>query len=148
MTFQTNFYIIIAFAIGISVLEACAQNSLKQSKLYQCDKRFYLGVIFYMSVAYGLYKAYQFIGLGQMNLVWSCLSIVMAISAGHLFYNEPFNKYTALSIILAFAAIITAYLSTQYQLNECKKNEETIQALKQTLEKHLTEHHTSTPSQI
>lgn len=140
MTFQTNFYVIIGFAVVIAFLESCAQNSLKQSEIYKCDKRFYIGLFFYMTVAYALYRAYKDIGLGQMNLVWSCFSIILALSAGHLFYKEPFNKYTALSMSLAFGAIITAYLSTKYQL-QCEQNEEKIATLQKTLEQHLKEKH-------
>lgn len=140
MTFQTNFYVVIGFAVLIAFLESCAQNSLKQSELYKCDTRFYIGLFFYSTVAYALYRAYKDIGLGQMNLVWSCLSIIMALSAGHLFYKEPFNKYTALSMTLAFSAIITAYLSTKYQL-QCEKSEEQIESLQKTLEQHLKEKH-------
>lgn len=142
MTFQTNFYVIIGFAILIAILESCAQNSLKQSELYKCEKRFYIGIFFYTTVAYALYRAYKDIGLGQMNLVWSCLSIILALSAGHLFYNEPFNKYTALSITLAFAAIVTAYLSTRYHL-DFDENEEKIDTLQKTLEQHLKEKHST-----
>lgn len=140
MTFQTNFYVIIGFAVVIAVLESCAQNSLKQSEILKCDTRFYIGLFFYMTVAYALYRAYKDIGLGQMNLVWSCLSIILALFAGHVFYKEPFNKYTALSISLAFAAIVTAYLSTKYEL-KCEESEEKIASLQKTLEQHLREKH-------
>ena len=140
MTFQTNFYVVISFAILIAILESCAQNSIKQSEIYKCEKRFYMGLFFYIAVSYVLYKAYKDIGLGQMNLVWSCFSIILALSAGHLFYKEPFNKYTALSMTLAFAAIITAFLSTKYQL-QCEENENKIITLQKTLEQHLKEKH-------
>ena len=103
------FKIVLGFAVIICLFEACAQNSLKQSVKHKSDGIFVAGLVFYMGVGYLLHKAYHKIGLGQMNLVWSCMSIIVALSAGYLLYDEPFNRYTLLAVLFALAAIYTAY---------------------------------------
>ena len=103
------FKLIVGFAIFICIMEALAQNSLKQSVMHKSDGIFIIGLVFYMGVGYLLHRAYHTIGLGQMNLVWSCMSIIVALSAGYLLYDEPFNRYTLLAVLFALAAIYTAY---------------------------------------
>jgi multidrug transporter EmrE-like cation transporter len=106
----TGYSLVLTFAVLIAVVESFAQNSLKQSQMYQSPTRFYLGLCFYLGVGYILHRAYHTIGLGKMNLVWSCISIVAGLSAGYLLYDEPINKYTAAAVCLALSAIYVAHL--------------------------------------
>jgi drug/metabolite transporter (DMT)-like permease len=67
------------------------------------------GVRFYAVVATLLYFSYKYEGLGHINLVWSCVSIIIAILIGCILFHEPHNKYTYVAIILAFGAIYFAH---------------------------------------
>lgn len=107
---DSQFSLVIGFAVMIAFVEACAQNSLKQSQIGHSSIKFYLGLLFYLIVGYILHHAYHSIGLGKMNLVWSCMSIIVALTAGYLLYDEPFDKYTITAIILAFSAIYVVHM--------------------------------------
>lgn len=114
---KTNggFLLILSFALTICFFEACAQNSLKQSRMNNSKNKYYLGIIFYIFVGYYLHMAYHNVGLGEMNLIWSCLSIIVALTVGYILYDEPINNYIILSILFALTAIYTAYLGYKQQ---------------------------------
>jgi multidrug transporter EmrE-like cation transporter len=46
--------------------------------------------------------------MGHVNLLWSCISIIFAITIGAILFGEPFNRFTIFAIILAVAAIYFA----------------------------------------
>lgn len=92
-------------------MEALAQNSLKQSHLQNSQNMYIAGILFYIMVAYLLYKAYTTVALGQMNLVWSLLSIITGLITGYLLYDEPFNLYTGLSLLFSALALYCAYIA-------------------------------------
>jgi len=48
-----------------------------------------------------------------MNLVWSSISIITCYILGKLYFNEPFNRYTVVAIILAILAIYFAHRSDE-----------------------------------
>jgi multidrug transporter EmrE-like cation transporter len=53
------------------------------------------------------------IGMGHMNLVWSCTSIIICYIISHFVYKESINKYTVIAILLAIAAIYFAHQSDE-----------------------------------
>ncbi len=62
-------------------------------------------------VVYILYKALSNEGIGKVNLMWNCVTIITAFVTGNLLFNEQINKYTFYSIVFAFIAIYFLYLS-------------------------------------
>jgi len=96
--------IIILFALIISLTEAFAQYSLKSNKLF-------FGIIGYSIVAMILFTSYNYEDLGHMNLIWSCVSIIMCFFIGVFIFNEKFNKYTMVAVIFAISAIYFGHLS-------------------------------------
>lgn len=101
-----RFHIVLKFAFLISLVEGFSQANLKNDK-------FTVGLIGYFCVAYILYQAYHYEGMGHMNLVWSCTSIIVCYIIGYVFYKESINKYTILAILLAILAIYFAHQSDE-----------------------------------
>ena len=103
----------------ITIFEACGQYFIKMSKTKTTlnhksngsIKYLYIGIISYIIVCLLLYNVYNYEGLGHVNLVWSCMSIILAYTVGHCIFMEPFNEYTILAIIFACIAIYFSYLS-------------------------------------
>lgn len=93
----------------ITAAEACAQTSLKTARAKRKHYLIPLGILFYTIVAFLLFYCYKYEGMGHANLVWSCLSIIVAIIIGCVLFNEPHNRYTYLAIILAILAIYFAH---------------------------------------
>ena len=102
--------IIFVFAALISLIESFAQNSLKQSSLGYSTHLFYVGLVLYIAVAVVLHTSYKSnLGLGKMNLIWSCISIISGLSVGYFLYGEKISKCTMASGILALSAIIVSH---------------------------------------
>jgi drug/metabolite transporter (DMT)-like permease len=104
-----RFWVVIWLVVGITLVEACAQATLKTARIKGMPYLVPLGVVFYAVVATLLYFSYKYEGLGHINLVWSCVSIIIAILIGCILFHEPHNKYTYVAIILAFGAIYFAH---------------------------------------
>jgi multidrug transporter EmrE-like cation transporter len=98
--------IVLLFALMISLVEVYAQYSLK-------SRRVFFGVLGYIVVAMILLNSYNYEALGHMNLVWSCVSIIMCFVIGFFVFKEPFNKYTFLSVCFALIAIYLGHLSDE-----------------------------------
>ena len=104
-----RFWIVIWVIATITIVEACAQATLKTARAKKMPYLVPLGMLFYAIVAGLLYFTYNYEGLGHVNLVWSCASIIIAIIIGCVFFQEPHNKFTYIAILLAFAAIYFAH---------------------------------------
>ncbi len=104
-----RFWIVIWIIVAITLVEACAQASLKIARLKKLPYLVVLGILFYAFIAALLYFLYKFDGLGHVNLVWSCASIIIAILIGCILFNEPHNKYTYIAVLFAFGAIYFAH---------------------------------------
>lgn len=104
-----RFWPVILIIVAITLVEACAQTSLKMARAKKMVVLVPLGVLFYVGVATLLYLCYKYEGLGHVNLVWSCASIIIAILIGCILFKEPHNRYTYIAILLAFGAIYFAH---------------------------------------
>lgn len=98
---------ILIVALVIAIAESIAQNNIKNSD--HKSFMFVIGLGFYMVVGYLLHYAYHKFPLGKINVIWSCMSIIFAMTLGYLFYDEPFNQWSVLSIILALSAIVCSF---------------------------------------
>lgn len=101
-----RFHIVIKFAMLLSVVEAFSQANLKNGT-------YLLGVFGYICVAYILYQSYHYEGMGHMNLVWSCTSIILCYLVSYIIYKESINKYTIIAIALSILAIYFAHQSDE-----------------------------------
>ena len=94
---------ILIVALVIAIAESLAQNNIKNSD--HKSVLFIVGLAFYMVVGYLLHYAYHKFPLGKINVIWSCLSIILAMALGYLLYDEPFNHWSILAILFAISAI-------------------------------------------
>ena len=111
--------IVIGIVIGIAALEACGQTCIKKARLTKENvwKWIIIGGLFYMGVVLLLFMCYKYGGVGHVNLMWSCLSIILAISVGYFLFNEPFNHYTIMAICTAALTIYLAHKADEYADN-------------------------------
>ena len=100
---------ILLFAVLIAVIESFAQNTLKTSE--NGSLKFAVGLFIYSIVGYILYYAYHKFPLGKMNVMWSCFSIIFAITIGFFLYDEKIDHWIILSGLLALTAIFCSYMS-------------------------------------
>jgi drug/metabolite transporter (DMT)-like permease len=112
-----NFSKIINLILIIAIVETLSLICLKEGEVN--NKRHFIlcGILGYIIVAYVLCKTLTFEGIGQVNLVWNCVTILTAFIAGHLLFNEKVNKYTFYAIVFAVIAIYLAQLSSDYNEN-------------------------------
>jgi drug/metabolite transporter (DMT)-like permease len=108
-----NFEHIIYIVLLIVLFEGAAQYNIKVGNGKKDYVRLTYGMILYALICYLLWRAYHFSGLGEVNLMWSSLSIVMAFMLGILFFNEKFNRYTGAAVVFALLAVYTIYLSDE-----------------------------------
>jgi len=93
------------FVIIIAVVEACAQNTLKNND----NNKYIVGLVIYVLVGYLLHYTYQNYPLSKVNVMWSCLSIILATTLGYLIYNESINSLKIVSVMLAIGAVYCSY---------------------------------------
>lgn len=98
---------ILLVVFAIAIVEAIAQNTIKQSDSESIKMMF--GLSAYILVGYLLHYAYHKFPLSKINVIWSAVSIVLAATFGYLLYDEPINTKLFLAIILALGAIFLAY---------------------------------------
>lgn len=98
---------IVVVVLGLAVVEAVAQNTIKQSDSESLHLMF--GLSAYIMVGYLLHYAYHKYPLSKVNVMWSALSIVLAATFGYLLYGEPMNMKSVSAVILALFAIYLAY---------------------------------------
>jgi len=99
---------ILLVVILIAIVEAVAQNTIKQSDSESMHMMF--GLSAYILVGYLLHYAYHKFPLSKVNVMWSALSIVLAAIFGYVLYDEPMNIKSMSAIILALGAIYLTYI--------------------------------------
>lgn len=102
-------WMVVLSIILITIFEAMAQTCLKT---YRNNSNYlYLGIaiVFYTIVCFLLINCYRNDGfLGEVNLMWSCMSIVIILLFGHIAFDEKLTQNEVFAILLAFAAIYFA----------------------------------------
>lgn len=98
---------ILFIVLGLAIVEAIAQNTIKQSESESLHLMF--GLSAYVMVGYLLHYAYHKFPLSKVNIMWSALSIVLATAFGYLVYDEPLNNKLIFAVVLALGAIYFAY---------------------------------------
>jgi drug/metabolite transporter (DMT)-like permease len=103
--------IIIYAVVLITLFEATAQVCLKKFEVGKHTTYLYLltGVAFYFIVCGLLCLCYKNKGgLGKVNLMWSCMSIIFVILFGYIFLQEEIKSHDVIAIFFAFLAIYFA----------------------------------------
>lgn len=103
--------IIIYAVVLITLFEATAQVFLKKFEVGRHNSYLYLltAVALYFIVCGLLCLCYKNKGgLGKVNLMWSCMSIIFVILFGYIFLQEEIKMHDMIAIIFAFLAIYFA----------------------------------------
>lgn len=98
----------------ICLSEAIAQTCLRSARTFEskeCTRLIVVGFVFYVMVAWLLYKTYGASEMGHTNLIWSCLSIIIAFVIGKVFFDEKLSRDVIIAIIFAIGAIYFAQKS-------------------------------------
>lgn len=97
---------IIYIIVLISLFEACGQYYLKRSEKQKNDKFVIVGLLSYMIVCFLLRLCYKNRGyIGQVNMMWSCMSIVVILLTGYVFFDEKISNNGKIALTFALLAI-------------------------------------------
>ena len=114
---ENNFNIIIKYVLLIALIETIAMSSLKKGSYQSSNANNYpyivIGMLCYTTIAYILYITFKLGGIGYVNLLWNCITLITGIIIGSLLFKERINHFTCLSFITALLAIYFAYLSNE-----------------------------------
>jgi multidrug transporter EmrE-like cation transporter len=108
-----RFWIVIGLVTMISLVECYSQYSVKKGNGEHNYNSLFIGIFGYAIVCYLLWESYNFEAMGHVNLLWSCMSIILAFLVGVFIFKEKFNKYTLTAIALAVSAIYVSHLSDE-----------------------------------
>uniref|UniRef100_A0A6C0CVZ9 EamA domain-containing protein n=1 Tax=viral metagenome TaxID=1070528 RepID=A0A6C0CVZ9_9ZZZZ len=103
--------IIIYAVVLITLFEATAQVFLKKFEVGRHSSYLYLltAVALYFIVCCLLCLCYKNKGgLGKVNLMWSCMSMIFVILFGYIFLQEEIKMHDMMAIFFAFLAIYFA----------------------------------------
>jgi drug/metabolite transporter (DMT)-like permease len=103
--------IIIYAVVLITLFEATAQVFLKKFEVGRDNSYLYLltALGLYFIVCCLLCLCYKNKGgLGKVNLMWSCMSIIFVILFGYIFLQEEIKMHDMMAIFFAFLAIYFA----------------------------------------
>ena len=111
MNGKDKFLKTIQIVVIIALIEIVSQIVLKKGSIFSHFNYVIYGMIGYCIIGYLLSTNFSFDGIGQVNLIWNCMSTILAFTFGYLIFKEPINRYTYYSIVFALAAIYFSYLS-------------------------------------
>jgi multidrug transporter EmrE-like cation transporter len=96
--------------IFIVLLECLAQGCLKQSYITNDKKFLCVSVLSYLVICLLLVKTYAYKGVGIVNLIWSCLSILFVIATGIIFFHEELTKNDMIGTGLILTGLYFVYM--------------------------------------
>jgi drug/metabolite transporter (DMT)-like permease len=99
-----NLLSMVIISIVISIVEQIGQFSLRKSKT-NFDYFYINGVIFYILVAMLFHYIYNNYNANKVNVIWSCISILLAVIIGSLYENEEITINKIIAVFFAILAI-------------------------------------------
>jgi multidrug transporter EmrE-like cation transporter len=90
----------------ISTNEAFAQSSLKYFHKEKKVLYFAAAVFFYALVAYCIFLAYDYKGVGMVNTLWSGMSILFMLIVGVLIFEERISAIEGFGVFLIIIGIV------------------------------------------
>jgi multidrug transporter EmrE-like cation transporter len=101
--------IVLLSIVFIVISEAIAQACLRKSERDGMSFLFFVGIACYSIVCLLLFNCYRnHAKMGNVNLLWSCFSIISIITIGYVFFEEKIYTHDIIAIVLAMGAIIAA----------------------------------------
>jgi multidrug transporter EmrE-like cation transporter len=112
-----RFRIIIALVVAIAFVECYAQYNLKKGKKNGDHHCLIISALMYGIICFLLYTSYQYDGMGHINLMWSCVSIIFAYIVGVIVFDEYINKNGYIAIGFALLAIYFSHKNDETPRN-------------------------------
>lgn len=106
-----NLYLIILF---VASCEALAQSTIYYSNVSKNNIYLMLGIILYIFVAFAIYQAYNYKGVGMVNAIWSAISIILLIMIGLFIFNENISTQEYVGIIFIILGIVLTNRFTKF----------------------------------
>lgn len=102
---------ILFYILLIVIFESVAQTCLKNYSNSNNSSFLYIGLFFYLGVAWFLCQSYsQQGGMGKVNLIWSGVSVIVSLSIGILVFKERFHFHDILAtIMITFGILILRF---------------------------------------
>jgi multidrug transporter EmrE-like cation transporter len=94
----------IIISVIISIIEQIGQYLLKKSEQI-FDIYYTSGVVFYILVAITFHYIYNNYNVNKVNIIWACITIVLAVILGSLFENEDLTYNKIIALLFAILAI-------------------------------------------
>lgn len=113
MTPHQRFFKLIQLVLIIAIVETLSLICIKKGNNDGLLHLTLCGAGGYLLIAYLLCRTLSYDGIGKVNLIWNCITIVTAFVTGHLLFNEKVNKYTFYAVIFALIAIYLMHLSSE-----------------------------------
>ena len=93
--------LLLIYILLIVIFEIVAQSCLKEYSQSSNYGFFYAGIFLYAGVGWLLCQTYNNKGsLGNVNLIWSALSLIVSTSVGILLFKEKFHTHDITATIL------------------------------------------------
>jgi len=102
----SKFYHLLPIILGIIVFEAMSQGSLKSYYLGRGNKYFILGLFGYLVVSILLTRSYKYDGMGEVNMLWSGLSVITILLVGYTIYGEKIHWHDFFALIFIMLGIV------------------------------------------
>ena len=117
LTPDKRFRIVIGLVVAISFVECYAQYNLKRGRKNNEPHCLLISAILYGIICFLLYTSYQYEGMGHVNLIWSCVSIIFAYIVGIFVFDEYINNYGYLALFFALLAIYFSHKNDENPRN-------------------------------
>lgn len=105
-------YVVVLFLVTlISAFEAASQSLVYLSRINKSKLYFALSLVVYLVVIILLYYAYEYKGVGYVNVLWSGLTTFFMICIGYFIFGERLAKieWVGASLILVGILFMTLH---------------------------------------
>lgn len=97
-----NLYLIILL---VACLEALAQSTIYYSNVSKNYLYLIVGIALYVCVAFAIYNAYDYKGVGMVNAIWSAISIILLVMIGIMVFKEKITIQEYVGILFIIMGI-------------------------------------------
>ncbi len=101
---------ILGIVLMISLCEAVGQSVTFLAHKHSKFVLLFVAWLFYLAVIYFLYRAYEYKGVGYVNILWSGITTLLMITIGFFLFNEKLSKVEwigAVFIIIGMVILLT-----------------------------------------
>ena len=105
------------FVLGISICETLAQTCIKYYHVTERLPFILLAFVLYGCVAYLLSLAYDYKGVGLVNVLWSGMTVLMMLAIGIFGFHEQIHIHDWIGIFLIVLGMIVININNVHTSN-------------------------------